>query len=59
MITTIEQALAVQTRRHKSGKRGFSKSVRRFYKRTGGQAKASGLPHTFARPANPNTNPST
>lgn len=60
MITTIEQAIAVQTRRHKSGKRGFSKAVRRFCKRNGGSARENScFTHTFTRPANLNTNPST
>jgi hypothetical protein len=35
MITTWEQAVAVQTRRRDSGKKGRSKAVRRWFKRTG------------------------
>ena len=33
MITTQTQAVAVQSRRHKEGKRGFAKAVRRFFNR--------------------------
>ncbi len=36
MITTHEQAIAVQRRRHSQGKRGVAKAVRRFYQRTCG-----------------------
>lgn len=53
MITTERHARAVQERRHKYGKRGFAKAVRRYFKRTGGQAAANDLPHTFNRTPNP------
>lgn len=54
MITSERQARLVQERRYLAKKHGFSKAVRRFYKRSGGQAAANGLPHTFQRPTNPN-----
>lgn len=34
MINSYEEAVAVQTRRHISGKRGTAKAVRRFIQRT-------------------------
>lgn len=58
MITSAKQAVAVQTRRHKAGKRGFSKAVRRYMKRSDGFALREQLPHTFIRPTK-NTNPET
>ena len=33
MVKTIEQAKAIQSRRAKSGKRGYAKAVRRYLKR--------------------------
>lgn len=32
MVTSSEQAKKIQTRRVQSGKRGFAKAVRRYYK---------------------------
>ena len=34
MIKTVQHAIAVQTRRRESGKKGRSKAVRRWFKRT-------------------------
>lgn len=57
MITTERKARLVQERRYLAKKRGFSKAVRRYFKRIDRQAAASGLPHTFQRPAKPTTEP--
>ena len=33
MVTSMNQSMAVQTRRNQSGKRGYAKAVRRYMRR--------------------------
>lgn len=55
MIRTTQQAIAVQARRAKSGKRGYAKAVRRYFARTAAgvyRAQMNSLSVNWKKPSN-------